>query len=188
MHSTPQSLLERLRAHPDNSAWNRFVELYTPVLLRWASHLGLHGNDAADLVQDIFVVLVQKMPEFDYDPARSFRAWLKTVTRNVWKERCRKEARARADALSIEQDFPVPDPAEEFWDREYREWLVRRAFERLRPDFEDTTWRACLMTVLEEKTVATVALALGLSEASVYAARSRVLRRLRAELRGLIDT
>ena len=34
---------------------------------------GLQDADAADLVQDVVVVLFQKLPEFTYDPLRSFR-------------------------------------------------------------------------------------------------------------------
>src|SRR5207247_788531 len=32
--------------------------------------------DAADLVQEVFKVLVRKLPEFTYDRDRTFRGWL----------------------------------------------------------------------------------------------------------------
>ena len=90
MDSTPVSLLERLRRPAEQAAWERFVRLYTPLLCQWARRLGLRGADAADLVQDVFVVLVQKLPEFRYDPRRRFRGWLWTVTLNKWRERRRR--------------------------------------------------------------------------------------------------
>jgi RNA polymerase sigma-70 factor (ECF subfamily) len=80
MHTTPPSLLERLRQPAEQQAWERFVELYTPLIYYWAHRVGLEGHDAADLVQDVFTVLVQKLPEFHYDPQKSFRSWLHTVT------------------------------------------------------------------------------------------------------------
>src|SRR5262249_10636168 len=82
---TPATLPERLR-HPDaQEAGRRFVDLYPPLLYHWARRTGLAAAEAADLVQDVLTVLVQKLPEFRYDPGKSFRAWLRTVTLNKWR-------------------------------------------------------------------------------------------------------
>jgi RNA polymerase sigma-70 factor, ECF subfamily len=80
MNTTPISLLERMRQPDQPAAWSRFVELYTPVLLTWAQRLGVKPRDAADLVQEVFTVLVCKLPEFHYNHQQSFRRWLHTVT------------------------------------------------------------------------------------------------------------
>ena len=50
MSKTPISLLERLRQPEEQAAWERFVQLYTPLLHHWARRLGLQGQEAADLV------------------------------------------------------------------------------------------------------------------------------------------
>jgi RNA polymerase sigma-70 factor (ECF subfamily) len=76
---TPVSPLDRLRQPGEADAWTRFVHLYTPLLFQWASRAGLREHDAADLVQDVLTLLVQKLPEFTYDPAKSFRGWLRTT-------------------------------------------------------------------------------------------------------------
>ena len=65
------------------AAWEKFVDLYTPLLFAWARRLDLPSHESADLVQDIFAVLVEKLPSFAYDESRSFRAWLKTVLLNL---------------------------------------------------------------------------------------------------------
>src|SRR5438105_1833156 len=96
MTTTPVSLLERLKQPVDQEAWTRFVDLYSPLIYSWARQVGLRESDAADLVQDVFTLLVQRMPEFAYDPKGSFRAWLKTVTLNKWRENQRRKA-ARPD-------------------------------------------------------------------------------------------
>jgi hypothetical protein len=44
------------------------------------------GAWSADLVQDVFLVLVEKLPQFDYDPSKRFRGWLWTVIRNKLRE------------------------------------------------------------------------------------------------------
>src|SRR5437588_12372374 len=90
MNETPATLLQRLRRGGDAAAWERFVRLFTPILDRWACRLGLPEADADDLVQDVFVTLLRRLPEFDYDPSRSFRAWLWTVLYHAaaaWRQR-----------------------------------------------------------------------------------------------------
>ena len=71
--STSETLLERLRQRSDQQAWQRFVELYTPLLFHWAYRVGRQEADAADLVQDVLALLVRKLPQFSYDSRSSFR-------------------------------------------------------------------------------------------------------------------
>ncbi len=78
MYSTSAALLERVRQRTDQAAWDRFIRLYTPFLYRCGMRLGL--AEAADAVQDVFVVLLDKLPMFDYAEEGSFRAWLRTVS------------------------------------------------------------------------------------------------------------
>src|ERR1043166_5847080 len=89
--ATPLSLLEKLRRDADGAAWDRFVALYSPLLYQWARRIGLESADAADLVQEVFTLLVRKLPDFQYDPDKTFRGWLWTVTLNKWRERQRRQ-------------------------------------------------------------------------------------------------
>ena len=84
-----------LDTDPTRQAWQQFVDLYTPLLFSWARRLGLSEHDSADLLQDIFTILVEKLPNFRYDPSQSFRAWLKTILLNRWRNRCRQRSLAR---------------------------------------------------------------------------------------------
>ena len=79
MHETPISLLRRLCRSPAEPDWERFVALFTPLLSRWGRRLSVPPPDIEDLLQDVFTVLFRKFPEFQYDPSKSFRAWLWTV-------------------------------------------------------------------------------------------------------------
>src|SRR5687768_247074 len=92
MSTTSISLLARLRQPGDEQAWQRFVSLYTPLLYHWAKTTGLRGSEAEDLVQDVFALLVSKLPQFEYDRGQSFRGWLRTIVVN----RCRDSFRRRA--------------------------------------------------------------------------------------------
>ena len=192
MDSTSASLLLRLQEPGDELAWSRFVDLYTPLLFYWAKKAGLQQEDAADLVQEVFALLLQKMPEFKYRPEEGkkgrFRAWLRTVTMNKWQERRRKK---QAAALEPEDarwnDLAVPDDAEAFWQREYDQFLVARALQIMQAEFEPTSWKACWETTVNGRKAADVAKELGLSEGAVFVAKSRVLRKLREELAGIMD-
>jgi RNA polymerase sigma-70 factor (ECF subfamily) len=187
MNTTSVSLLERLRQPQPEEAWERFVRLYTPLLFYWARRTGLQESDAADLVQDVFALLLRRLPEFTYDSQRSFRAWLRTLTLNRWREihRRRLLPTVAGDApLLVEQ--AAPDEAEAVWDAEYRRHLLTQALELLEPEFQPATWRAFHESAVLGRPAAEVADALGISLNAVYLARSRVLRRLRQELAELL--
>lgn len=180
---TPQSLLTRLRQAPESGAWSRFVDLYSPLLFAWTARLGLSDHDAADLVQDVFAALVEAMPRFRYDPDGSFRAWLKTVLLNRWRERLRK---VKPEQLTELTEVAGADPIGDLEEEEYRRYVVQQALRIMRADFATETWQACWAFVVEGQPAQEVAAALGLTVNAVYLAKSRVLRRLREELVGLL--
>ena len=82
MLSTPPTLLARLRRENDPRAWDRFIDLYSPLLFEWARRNGVPVDDAADLVQNVLVLLIRQMPLFEKRPGGSFRGWLFTVMQN----------------------------------------------------------------------------------------------------------
>jgi RNA polymerase sigma-70 factor (ECF subfamily) len=186
MEQTPSSLLQRLRRPGDSAAWDRFVELYTPLLYYWARRVGLRTEDAADLVQDVFVLLVHKLPEFEYDRRKSFRAWLRTVTLNKFREGRRRRPPA-AEGNGALDHLAGPDTAEALWEDEYRQHLAEHALKLMQADFQPATWKACWEYVVNGRPAAEVAAELGLSVGAVHAARFRILTRLRQELQGLLD-
>jgi RNA polymerase sigma-70 factor (ECF subfamily) len=186
MHTTSPTLLQRLRQPGQGDAWARFVHLYSPLIYYWSRRTGLQPQDAADLVQEVFALLLRKLPEFDYDGQRSFRGWLRTVTLNKWKEARRR----RAAAGGAEADLAVlatNEHADALWDEEYRQYLVGRALEVMKAEFQPGTWMACWAHIVDGKPAAEVAAELDMSVNAVYLATSRVLRRLRTELDGLWD-
>lgn len=184
---TPVSLLERLCDRPESADWALFVELYTPLLYDWARRLGLAQEEAADLLQEVFTLLLRKLPAFRYDPARSFRRWLRAVFLNKLREMSRgRNLLGEADRPDLDQ-LAAHEDWEGWIEREYRQQLVGRAVAIMRADFAETTWRACWLTVVEGRAPADVAQELGVSLAVVYQARTRVLRRLRQELKDLLD-
>ncbi len=187
MLTTPPSLLDRLRHSPERQAWATFVEMYTPLLFAWAGRIGLSGHDAADLVQDVFAVLVEHLPRFQYDAQKKFRAWLKTILLNHWRKQLRKQAVEKRTPHADLDEIAAPEDLPELEEEEYRRFLVRRALTLMQAEFQPVTWKACWEFVVQDRPATEVAAELGITPNAVYLAKSRVLRRLREELQGLLD-
>jgi RNA polymerase sigma-70 factor (ECF subfamily) len=188
MDTTPGSLLERLRVSNENAAWERFVRLFTPMIYRVAKGAGLRHDDACEVVQDVFLLLARKMPEFQYDRTKSFRGWLRTVTLNKLREHARRRqlTSQQGNDANLSQ-FADESELNLLEEAEYHQSLAARAMELMRAEFSPTTWQACWEHVVSGRTAAAIAEELGISESAVYVAKCRVLQRLRTELAGLLD-
>jgi len=188
MTKTPISLLERLRKPFEPEAWDRFVALYTPLIYTWGRRAGLREEDAADLVQDVFLKLMEVLPTFKYDAHQGFRRWLRTVTLNTWRDHCKRRGNRRlAGNKAALAEAAVPDGLEAFWEDEYSQHLVSRAIALMQADFRPATWKAFWEQVVVGRPARAVASELGLSPGAAYAAKFRVLDRLRGELAEMLE-
>ena len=188
MSDTSTSLIRQLQRPGQNQAWRRFIDLYMPLLYCWTRKMRVPVADADDLVQEVFVVPVRKLPEFEYDPALSFRGWLRTVTLNKWREILRRrELFAPNGPGGPLENLAAPEDDPSFWDVEHRQLVARRYLELIRDEFQPPTWKACWECVVEGRAAPEVAAELNLTPGAVRAAKFRVLTRLRAELRDLLD-
>jgi RNA polymerase sigma-70 factor (ECF subfamily) len=187
MDRTPASLLEKLRQPHPQAAWQRFIELYSPLLFSWCRRAGLQDHDAADLVQEVFVTLMEVLPTFSYDRDKSFRNWLRTLTLNKWRQVCRQRARQRAAGDAVVAEAVAENELEAFWETEYRQQVADRALRLIQTDFQESTWKAFWEHAVVGRSADEVAAELGITPGAVYSARFRVLGRLRRELAGLLD-
>lgn len=183
-YSTSGSLLERLRNPNEQEAWNRFADLYTPLLYYWLRRLGLSENDAADQVQEIFLVLVAKLPIFEYRRDGTFRGWLRTLTLNKYREAQRRKRLPIVDGLF---DVPTHDPRPRQEEAEYRGHIVKQMLHILEDQFPPSTWEYFHAYVVEGRDPQAVAAQFRVSVGTVYTAKSKVLSRLREELAGLLE-
>ncbi len=191
MNDTPLSLLDRLRQQPgDQPSWRRLTELYAPLIRRWLIQHDTPDADAADLAQEVLLVLSRELANFDHNGRKgAFRHWVRSVTANrlrgYWRDRRNGPANGLHERLALLED-PNSEPGRKF-DRDHDEFIARRLMELVEPEFAPSTWRSFRLLVLEEQPAAAVAQQLGLSVNAVLIAKSRVLRRLRQEGQGLIS-
>ena len=142
---------------------------------------------APDVVQNVFAAVARGIGSFQRQREQgSFRSWLATITRNKVRDHFRKQAGREAAAGGTEawqQLQQQPDPLDSTICPEYaRNAINQRVLESVRNEFEATTWSAFWMTAVEGKSAADASAEVGISVASVYRAKSRVLRRLRQKL------
>lgn len=190
--STSTSLLRRVKAR-DPHAWQRLVNLYGPLVYRWAREAQLQDSDATDVMQEVFQAVSGAIERFRHDrPNDSFRGWLWTITKNKVRDHFRERA-DRADArggttaqLQIEHipDLPPEEPSDTTAHAATN--LPRRSLDLIRGEFKDRTWQAFWRIVVAGDKPADVAEDLGMSVAAVYTAKSRVFQRVRQELGGLL--
>lgn len=185
MYTTPPSLLERIRKPSEVQAWERFVSLYTPYIFALVRRAGVDRDEASDVVQDVLLLLTRKLPDFEYDAQRSFRAWLRTVVRNRLNESARRQSVPMRSVGSLFEQVESAE-SESVEETEYRRHVMIRALEIMQREFAPTTWKACWEHVVSGRTAQEVGAELGISEGAVYVAKCRVLRRLREELQGLL--
>ncbi len=190
---TSLSLLERLTDRPTDPDWQRLVDLYQPLLRAWALRAGLGDADAADLMQETLTVVVREVGHFRRAGPGAFRSWLRTILANRLRDffrarRSRPAATGDSDILDRLNQLECPDSAlSKEWDREHDRHLASKAMSIVRRDVEPATWEAFRRYVLDGIPAAVVAAELGMSHNSVLLAKSRVLRRLRTELAGLVE-
>lgn len=194
MDDTSLSLLDRIRSSADTKAWNRLHDLYVPLLRHWLRTYNVQDADADDLVQEVLSVVVNELPAFDHNRrVGAFRNWLrKTLVhrlRNFWRSRQSVPLASGSTAVFEKLNQLEDDHSElsQLWNTEHDHHVLSQLIEDVRPRFEERTWEAFRLQVLEGERADIVAEALHMSLSSVYVARSRVLSALRKESAGLAE-
>jgi RNA polymerase sigma-70 factor (ECF subfamily) len=160
---------------------------------------GLGDAEAQDVVQDTFIYLSRRMPNFRYDASRgSFKSWLRVVTRSriaVYRRTERPGELLRREPLhgglssGVDALDEVPDPAgdalDAVWQHEWEAHLVETAMRRVRSKVSSQQLLIFRLAALGELSLGQVAKKLGISRAQVYLARHRVGRLFKKEIHRL---
>lgn len=191
---TSPTLLGRLRRDPtDQAAWTTFVERYGGKIYGWCRHWGLQAADAQDVTQNVLLLLAQKLGTFDYDPSRSFRGWLKTLTHHAWSDFVARQQRPGRGSTDSEiegvlQSLEARDDLVARLHAEFDLEVLAEAEARVRLRVEPHTWEAFQLCAVEDLSGAEVAQRLNLRVATVFKAKSKVQKMLQEEVRRLEGT
>ena len=180
---TRESLLSQVRDKSNHRAWQEFVDLYRPAVYRIALARGLQHFDALDLVQTVFISVAEAIGEWERrTPQVRFRHWLLRVARNATIN-----ALTRRPPDQPLAGIPVDELLEQIPEQsretetlvllEYRRALFQRAAELVRVDVHPDTWKSFELTAIDGMSKEAAARELGKSVGTIYAARSRVMKR-----------
>ena len=200
---TSGTLLRRVQRSDDQAAWSELVNRYSPMLERWTrAHFG-NRVDVDEVSQRIWCELVHRLPGFNYDSKRSFRAWLKSLHKSRVLDYLKQQRRYRshlvrfadqasesivigfAKPTSTPTATPTPNSnGSKLPQSNPTELSIDRILEiqnRVQDRVSAQTWELFWQVTIENQTVGDVARAHSMRYASVFAAVSRVNKMLRAE-------
>ena len=188
---TRESLLLQVRSPANREAWDQFALIYQPVIYRLARHRGLQDADAQDLAQQVLMAVASTIGGWEKtSESVRFRHWLRRVARNAIINALSRQPHDRAAGGSSVQELlleqPHPDSESDAQiELEYRREMYLRAARIVRRDIEPDTWRAFKFTVIENRSIDEAAVELNKPIGTIYAARSRIMRRLREAVQEL---
>lgn len=195
--TTSLSLIDRI-GHNDGLAWTRLVHLYGPVVYRWCRRRGLSGNDANDVMQEVFVAVAAGVKRYRSGEKGGgmFRCWLHGITSNkindlfrlasnrpgvMATDQLEETVAFTGDSIDSTDDYSS-DPVTEAGDRRI---VLRRALEAIQADYTDLMWKAFWRTAVDGQPATHIAEELGIRADRVRQIKFRILKRLRQELSGL---
>lgn len=188
---TRQSLLVQLRGADKEAAWTVFQSIYEPAIFRFAMSRGLQEADARDVCQQVLLAVHGRITNWDPDESKgSFRGWLFRVTRNLASKRLRQARRTSAVNPIHEHEHEVVSAGEvdaSVFLLEYRRQVFRWAARSVSNQFTPKTWSAFWKTSIGTESTTLVARELGMSVGAVYAAKCRVMSKLREVVEQLTD-
>jgi RNA polymerase sigma factor (sigma-70 family) len=163
--------------HGDEAAWRALVDRYTPLVASVVQRYRLRGSDAEDVVQTVWLRLVEHLG--DLREPRALPMWIITITRNESLRLIRTSQRTQPFDPTDERETPTvaeqPD-LDEALVRTQRHEALLAAFAEL-PDQQ----RELLLLLVAEPPVpyAEISQRLGIPVGSIGPTRARAIRRLR---------
>lgn len=186
---TQSLLLVNIQSLENREAWAEFVQIYRPVIYRMARRRGMQDADAQDLSQDVLLRISKSIDRWEPQEGIRFRHWLRKVASNailtaVTKSKLGGIVDGSAADQSLAEAPDVSAATRELQDECFRERFLRAAAV-VKVDVSPITWAAFERTVIQGQSCEDAAQSLGKSLGTIYAARSRILKRLQKEVQRL---
>ena len=190
---TRYTLLARLSDPCDVAAWTEFTQIYEDAIYRYSRSRGLQDSDARDVVQQVLLVVHRAAGKWQPSGRTgSFRSWLRQTARRVCLRRlrdCRRADCAVGGSSVVERLHGLADavPSGQAEELDRRRWAFCWAAGEVEREVEPKTWRAFWLTSIDGVPAAEAADQLGMKIGAVYAAKCRVLARIRQRIQEICE-
>jgi len=193
---TRVTLLDKLQSGeqgPDHdAAWQRFHDLYVPLIRYWLGKWNIPRKDLDDLCQEVMIILVRRLPEWTYDPAKGrFRGYVKTIVSRkamrYFEQQKNKPGGIggtdHQDILASEQDHKTQD-LDEVYERAWQRRAFELACEHVQLEVGDKQWFVFEQAILCQRPAEEVAKEASMKRGNVYV----ICTRIRTKLREYVST
>lgn len=196
---TSPTLLRRLQAWDDQTAWNCFFTRYSPLFEKWSRARLRNPADIQEVNQRVVWEVAQRLVSFEYHPSRSFRGFLRTLHSSRLLDFLKSEKRRQKRELDVLQvrnasseilaDQPSLDLAssKQFGGRDRdsveqcRRRLAQQIQSRVQSRVNERTWQVFWEIAVQGNSIAETAQRYSMRYASAFAAYSRVYKMLQQE-------
>lgn len=187
--STSLSLLNAVRTGSE-TAWQRLVDLYHPLVYSLCRRWWLKEHDAENVGQEVFVAIYRGIGDFRREQSGdTFRGWVRRICRNKYVDWVRTVAnvpQAVGGSSAHRMVMETPDDESEESASLEKQMLYRRAVQLIESNYSARDWSAFQQVVIDGHRPSDVAKTLGIDVNVVYLAKSRILARLREEFGDVI--
>lgn len=190
--NTDLSLLERMGdSQLRNQAWNDFVERYARLFFHWFHLWHVDPFEMEDVLQETLLRVLGNVRHFQRRRHGSFRAWLRTLAYNCWKqlaENAERQLALRGVDNSLNENWDrlktrmAEDSLLKIFDAWAMEELLNMAHSRVRRRVEPETWECYRLFVLENEPIVAVTAAMNAEPQMIYARVFRVRRLVREDM------
>lgn len=191
--TTDPNLIERVKDWREDEGWREFYERYAPAIKAHAQRSGLSPEEAQDVVQTTMLKVATYIPKFEYDRAIcKFRTWLNQIVNQriigIWRERRKfhlsEEVRAELGSRVGGEVNPCENPVTQ---SELEHGMLQVCLARVRVAVKPKHWQIFEANTIGRLSAREVAQRYDTTLANVWVIRHRLILRLKAEWRALLN-
>lgn len=179
-YTTRGSLIAAVK-RGDEISWERFYNMYKPLILIKGNDLRLNQTEKEELVQLVMLSFFKTSQTFRYDKSKGrFRDYFKQVIRNKACDLMRKRHDGELSVEEIPQTVEkLLAAGEDRWEEEWKNHLLKQALEDLRNAVSPLVYQAFSLLTLENMSGKEVAATLGITANAVYVYKHEAQKKLR---------
>ncbi len=174
--TTRYSILEGVKDQNGDS-WERFYNLYEPLIRLHGRDCGLKNENLDDLVQNVMISMSMQMPNFTYEPDKGrFRDYLRKIIRARAADMLRKIYRQeRIPRLDGDESY-----LDDLFNAEWVEHVRKYSLQKLKDSASPKHYQIFHLLDVQNRKVKEIARMYKMSEATIYSIRSRMEEKLKS--------